>query len=110
VTLKIVVFRTAANHDVREAANYYADTVDADSAFRFSRAVNATTADIANSPKLGSPRYAELANLPGLRNRKLRRFPQMVFYMEYDDHIEIVRVLHAARDIPAWLSEPEDGD
>jgi toxin ParE1/3/4 len=108
VRRKAVVFRTAASRDVREAANYYTDTVDADTAFRFARAVNAATDEIANSPKLGSPRYAELASLPGLRNRKLKRFPQVVFYMEYDDHIEIVRVLHPAQDIPAWLSEPDD--
>jgi toxin ParE1/3/4 len=107
VKSKIVVFRLAADHDVREAANYYTDTVDADTAFRFARAVNAVTDDISASPKLGSPRYAELANLPGLRNRKLRRFPEMIFYMEYDDHIEIVRVLHSARDIPSSLLETE---
>jgi toxin ParE1/3/4 len=110
VKRKTVVFRTAANRDVREAANYYTDMIDADTAFRFALAVSAGIHDIAVSPKLGSPRYAELVNLPGLRNRKLRRFPQIVFYMEYDEHIEIIRVLHAARDIPAWLSEPEGDD
>lgn len=101
---KTVVFRTAANRDVREAASYYADTADADTALRFARAINDATNAIANGPKLGSPRYAELAHLPGLRHRSLQRFPQLVFYLERDDIIQVIRVLHGARDIPATLS------
>ena len=28
---------------------------------------------------------------------------------ERDDHIDIWRILHARRDIPAWMNEPDDG-
>ena len=48
----------------------------------------------------------ELA-LPGLCGRKLKRYPHLVFYIEHGDHIDIWRVLHAQRDIPAWMQEPE---
>jgi toxin ParE1/3/4 len=30
-----------------------------------------------------------------------------VFYIERDDHIDVWRVLHAQRDIPALMREPE---
>jgi toxin ParE1/3/4 len=44
---------------------------------------------------------------PGLRSRRLIGFPYLAFYVERDDCIEVWRVLHAQRDIPAWLQNPE---
>jgi toxin ParE1/3/4 len=38
----------------------------------------------------------------------LKRFPYLVFYSERSDAIEVWRVLHGRRDIPAWLAEPAD--
>jgi toxin ParE1/3/4 len=37
----------------------------------------------------------------------LRRFPYLIFYMEQADHIDVWRVLHGRRDIPALMREPE---
>jgi plasmid stabilization system protein ParE len=34
-------------------------------------------------------------------------FPGVVFYLALDDTLEVARVLHGARDIPASLAEPE---
>lgn len=47
-------------------------------------------------------------NIPGLRFWPLTRFPYLVFYVERDDHIDIWRVLHEQRDIPAWLVTDTD--
>ena len=33
--------------------------------------------------------------------------PYLVFYVERPDHIDVWRVLHSQRDIPAWMQEPE---
>jgi toxin ParE1/3/4 len=30
-----------------------------------------------------------------------------VFYVERDDHVDVWRILHGQRDIPAWMQEPE---
>jgi toxin ParE1/3/4 len=30
-----------------------------------------------------------------------------VFYIEMDDHIDVWRVLHGERDIPAWMHQPD---
>lgn len=49
----------------------------------------------------------EAINLLGLRFWALTRYPHLVFYIERDDHIDVWRVLHGRRDIPAWL-HPQD--
>jgi toxin ParE1/3/4 len=43
----------------------------------------------------------------GLRARPLRRFPHIVFYVEMSGRIDVWRVLHGARDIPAWMRESD---
>lgn len=32
----------------------------------------------------------------------------LVFYVEREDEVDVWRILHSARDIPRWLSEPLD--
>lgn len=58
-------------------------------------------------PGAGSPRYAHELNLPGLRCWPLKRYPYLVFYIERHDHVDVWRILHGQRDIPAWMQEPE---
>ena len=108
MSTKPLVSRAIAERDTTAAVDYYTDEVDADMALRFIGALDSAKADIAEAPQLGSPRYADILNLPGLRHRKLRRFPYLVFYIERDDHIDVWRVLHAKRDIPAWLTSADD--
>lgn len=55
----------------------------------------------------GLPRYAHELNLPGLRFWPLAHYPHLVFYLERPQHIDVWRVLHGQRDIPAWMQEPE---
>jgi toxin ParE1/3/4 len=66
-----------------------------------------TFAAISGHPGIGSPQYAHELAIPGLRSRKLKRYPYLVFYLERDDHIDVWRVLHAERDIPAWMRTPD---
>lgn len=61
---------------------------------------------IASHPASGSLRYAYEIELPGLRSVQLKRYPYLIFYLEQPDHIDVWRVLHAKRDIPAWLQNP----
>ena len=35
-------------------------------------------------------------------------YPYLIFYIERDGHVDVWRVLHALRDIPAWLQESSD--
>jgi plasmid stabilization system protein ParE len=46
-------------------------------------------------------------NLPCLRHWSLKEYPHLVFYVERDDHIDVWRILHGQRDIPAWMQQSE---
>ena len=41
-----------------------------------------------------------------MRSWVVRGSPYLVFYVERETDIDVWRVRHAARDIPAWLQEP----
>jgi toxin ParE1/3/4 len=89
----------AVDHDIREAGPVVA--------LGFIDALQAAYRTIAAHPAAGSPRYAIELALPGLRARALKRYPYLVFYVERDGHIDVWRVLHAQRDIPAGMQEAE---
>jgi toxin ParE1/3/4 len=57
-------------------------------------------------PATGSLRYAHELDLPELRFWPLKRFPYLVFYVDHANHVDVWRILHGERDIPAWLNEP----
>jgi toxin ParE1/3/4 len=43
--------------------------------------------------------------LQDMRFCPLNGFPYLIFYVERETHVELWRVLHAQRDIPAWMQE-----
>lgn len=99
--------RALARRDVEAAVDYYIREAGATIALRFIAALESAYRTIAEHPAAASPRYGQELALPGLRSHRLSGFPYLVFYVERDDHIDVWRVLHAQRDIPAWLHEPE---
>lgn len=102
---KTVIPREKARQDVEAAADYYQDEAGPDVALDFIDALQAAYQAIATRPGIGSTRYAAELDLPELRCRKLKRFPYLVFYIERADHLDVWRVLHARRDIPARFEE-----
>lgn len=103
---KPVVPRTLALQDVEDALSHYLGEGAEQAALGFIDALEQTYSHIGRHPATGSPRYAHELNLPGLRSWPLTRYPHLVFYVEQADHIDVWRVLHEKRDIPAWMSEP----
>ena len=103
--MRRIVPREAAERDIDEIADYYSDEAGEDIARGFAEAVREAYRAIGDHPGTGSPRYGHLLGVEGLRSRKLRRFPYLVFYLERADHIDVWRVLHAQRDIPASLAD-----
>lgn len=99
--------RRLARRDVEQAVIYYAREAGLDVAARFIAEVDDSCRAIGEQPGLGSPRYAHLLQIAGLRSRPVGRFPYRVLYVEHEDHIEVQRVLHTQRDIPAWLGETD---
>lgn len=100
-----VRLRAAAEHDIEEAAGHDAEEGGVPLESRFIDSLEAAMLHIGRHPATGSPRYALELGLPGLRSWPLKRFPYLVFYAEAASHVEVWRVLHQARDVPAWLQE-----
>jgi toxin ParE1/3/4 len=104
---KPVIPREQASRDVDQAIDYYLGENTPEAAVGFIDALERAYGHIGRHLATGSSRYASELNLPGLRFRPLRRYPHLVFYIERADHIDVWRVLHGKRDIPAWMQEPD---
>ena len=102
---KPVVPRELAKRDVDEAIEHYLSEDAAEAALGFIDALERAYTHISRHPSSGSPRYAHELNLPGLRSWSLTRYPYLLFYVEQPDHVDVWRVLHSVRDIPAWMAE-----
>ncbi|MBY5761501.1 type II toxin-antitoxin system RelE/ParE family toxin [Rhizobium leguminosarum] len=104
---KSIVPRESARGDIENAVDYYAREAGAQVAISFVDALQSTFGLIAKHPSSGSSRYAYELGLPDLRSMSLKAFPYIVFYLEQADYVDVWRILHAKRDIPAWLQDPE---
>lgn len=106
---KSVIPREQAKRDVDDAIAYYLSEGSESAALGFIDSLEQAYIHIGRHPATGSPRYAHELDLPGLRSWPLKRFPYLVFYVERDDHVDVWRVLHGQRDIPASMHEPDEG-
>ena len=103
MNIKQVIPPELANEDIAEAIEHYLSADAKPTALGFIEALEQCYAHVGRHPGTGSPRYAHELNLPGLRSWPLARYPHLVFYVEHSDHIDVWRVLHSKRDMPAWL-------
>ncbi len=110
MTAKLVIPRQAAQRDIDQAIAHYAAEAGEPVALAFIDALERAFRRIAQHPAVGSPRCAFELRLQGLRAWPLRRSPYRVFYVEREDHLDVWRMLHAQRDIPAWMQEPARAD
>ncbi len=82
------------------------DSVSA--ARRFIQAADKAIENLARMPEIGSPWRSKDPALAGLRVGSIRRFEKyLIFYRPISDGIEVIRVLHGARDIDAVLEAPQ---
>ncbi len=80
---------------------------------RFLAAARKTYANLAALPELGALWRAENPRFQGLRHFPIPRYPNyVVFYRPLSDGVEILHILHGARDIQSILEaeETEEGD
>jgi toxin ParE1/3/4 len=108
VTPKPVIPRVKAREDVDLAVEHYTHETGADVAFGFIDALEQAYSFIDEMPTAGSPRWSHELNLPGLRTIRLKGFPWIVFYLGFETYVDVWRVLHAKRDMPAWLADVDD--
>jgi toxin ParE1/3/4 len=103
VNVKRVILRARADLDVHETIDFYLGEGAEQAALKFIDALEQALQHIGRHPATGSPRYAHELDLPGLRCWQVKGYPHLLFYVERDDHIDVWRVLHGSRDIPAWM-------
>jgi toxin ParE1/3/4 len=107
VTAKPVIPREQALQDVDKAVEDYLDAAGPRVAINLVEQLERAYAQIASYPGAGSPRFGYELGVPNLRHVRIKGFPYLIFYVELAAHIDVWRVLHANRDIPAWLEDPE---
>jgi toxin ParE1/3/4 len=98
--------RLKARQDLVDIFRYYASEAGFRVAQRFFAQAEDTFSRLASMPGMGTCYEHDHAALAGLRYFPLSRFRNyVVFYRPVADGIEIVRVLHGARDVPGILTE-----
>ena len=94
----------AADRDLDDQAAYLATEANLDTALRFYDAASVTFGKIASMPGIGEQWPSAHPRLAGLRIWRIEGFERhLIVYRARDDGIEIVRVVHGARDIDAVL-------
>lgn len=99
--------RPRARLDVVEQAIYLGQEASEEVALRFIDAVDAAFRRLADTPEIG--RLCELRSprLAGLRSWSVPGFEKhLIFYRVDEDLVEVVRIVHGARDLALAL---EDG-
>ncbi len=97
----------SAKRDLTEQWVWYAENADIDIADRFLGAADSTISMLAGQPEVGSRIFVRRPELQGMR-----RFPVsggfdkiLLFYFPLKAGIELVRVVHASRDLESLLLE-----
>jgi toxin ParE1/3/4 len=105
--VKPVIPRAQADRDVNDAVTYYLNEGSEQAALNFIDALEQAYGHISRHPGTGSPRYGHELSLAGLRCWPLARHPYLIFHVERPDHVDVWRVLHEHRDVPAWMRDAD---
>ncbi|MGH6903975.1 MAG: type II toxin-antitoxin system RelE/ParE family toxin [Geminicoccaceae bacterium] len=96
--------RAQARHDILELVAYIAteDPKAAAALYDAYERILATT--LATTPDIGRPYASSHSRLQGVRAVSIGRFRNyLIFYRRTNDEVEVLRVLHGARDIRSIL-------
>lgn len=101
--MKRAVLRRVAEQDIEKAFSYYLGESGPKLAVDFVDAVDDSLRHIETYPASGSQRYVDFLGEDGLRSWVMTRFPYVLIYIEYEDYVDVLRVLHQQMDIPTQL-------
>jgi toxin ParE1/3/4 len=105
MTEPIILKKPIARIDLAVCYGYIGERNPA-MAHRFRQNAEATFAALARNPGLGEPYLVNNPRLAGLRCFRVKRFRNhLIFYLPIENGIDVIRVLHAARDIQTALKE-----
>lgn len=101
--MKFCRLRPRAERDVDDAARHYAQEGGYTLGAGFYDAVESALQFMAGHPGCGSLRIADLLDVPGLRVWPVKKFPYLIFYLEREAYLDVVRILHQSMDVPVHL-------
>jgi toxin ParE1/3/4 len=104
VKQKPVVRRRKADDDIESPVAYYQAEAGNETARDFLNQLESALRSLSRQPGAGSQRFGHELDIPDLRQWPLGRFPYLIFYVEKTNRIEIVRVLHTGRNVPALIT------
>ena len=100
-----IVITPDADRDLEETAHFIGMD-NAKAAKRFLDAATAGFRSLSDAPRIGGRVEINNAALAGLRRRRVPGFENhLIFYRVSEEAIEVIRVLHGARDIESILTE-----
>lgn len=103
---KQVILKTLAARLDLAGCYAYIGEHNSGAAHRFRLAAEQTFEALARTPGIGAPYETSNPRLAGLRCAQVGRFRNyVIFYRPIPEGIDIIRVLHAARDIRAILED-----
>jgi toxin ParE1/3/4 len=95
-----------ADEDLEDQAFYYATQASPQLGHRFLVAAHDTFALVATHPEMGWHSSLKHHALRDLRVFRVTNFERiLILYRPYNDHVEIVRVVHGSRNIRRLLLE-----
>ena len=100
-----VLLRPLAEADLIARTRFYRGEGGDGLGERFFDAAVAALGAITRMPGAGSPRVGELCGIPGLRVRRVVGFPCGWFYFIANGHVDVVRLLADAQDLPTILAD-----
>ena len=100
-----VLPRGDAKADISAINAHYRTEAGPGTAGRFRTATAQAMALIKQNPGIGSPRIGHLLNMADLRVWPITGFPYLIFYIHEHGQVDVLRILHSARDIPASLRD-----
>ena len=93
--MRPVIIRPEAEADFLEKRDWYEDRLEG-LGVKFATRVAAAIERIGALPEL----FGEVA--PGVRASPVRRFEYVIYYRILPDHVDVLAVLHGARDPEEW--------
>jgi toxin ParE1/3/4 len=104
-----LIVKNRATQDLRQQANYILVNGNVPAAEQFLELAEATFAQLATIPGMGKIVRLVSSRMGEIRQWRIKDFQDyLIFYQIQDDRVEILRVLHGARDLEDILSNIDE--
>lgn len=98
--IQAVTQRPRARIDPLEQFVYFSEEENIELAERYFTAVDETCALLVKQPRIGGTYDSDIPELAGMRRMPVKEFGNyLIFYLPHSGGIDIIRVIHGARDI-----------